>query len=432
MKKIHLISLGCAKNRIDSEVILGLFPSDRFFITPYKEDADLIIINTCGFIESAKKESIDVILEHLSCKAKKVICGCLATRYEQELKEEFEGEVDLVISINDYHRFADQVGKLMGETLLPFNPIRRVLTTSKFSAYIRISDGCNHFCSFCAIPLIRGRFHSRPFDEIILEAKDLRKKGIKELSVISQDTTLYGNDFPNKVPNIIDLLKKLETLGFDSIRLLYLYPSEITDELITYIASSKIVAHYFDIPIQTASTRILKLMHRLDDAESTRKLLLRIRKLCPDAIIRTTLIAGFSGETKRDHEKAVRLLKEVQFDHMGVFAYSIEEGTFGAMLPHKVRESTKKQRVDELMKTQRSISYELNKKRVGQVFTGFVIAADPDHKRYLLRSTWNAPDDIDGKITFTSDTPLEEGDIVKVRITEAYTYDLKGEFLEKT
>lgn len=430
MKKVCLVSLGCAKNRIDSEMILAMFPADHFVLTNDKEEADLIIINTCGFIESAKRESIDVILEHANCKGKLVICGCLATRYEEELRKEFP-EADLVISINDYPRFAREIEKLIGEKLTPMNPIRRILTTSKFSAYIRISDGCNHFCSFCAIPLIRGRFHSRPFDEIIEEAKLLKEKGIKELSVISQDTTLYGSDFKGKHPNIIDLLKALEAVGFASIRLLYLYPSEITDELITYIASSNVIAHYFDVPIQTASNRILKLMHRLDDAESTRKLLHRIRALCPDAIIRTTLIAGFSGETKADHEKAKALLEEIRFDHMGVFAYSVEEGTFGETLPHRVRETTKQKRVAELMEIQKRVSYQLNKQRIGQIHRGIVIASDPSRGRYLLRSHYNAPDDIDGEIRLHSDIPLAEGDMVLAKITEAFVYDLQAEFIEK-
>ena len=365
MKKVCLVSLGCAKNRVDSEMILAMFPADRFVFTSKKEEADLIIINTCGFIESAKKESIDVILEHASCRGKLVICGCLATRYEEELRKEFP-EADLVISINDYERFGEGLSRLMGEPLIkPMNPLRRIVTTSDYSCYLRISEGCNHFCSFCAIPYIRGRFRSRPFEEILEEARMLKERGIKEVSVISQDTTMYGSDFKGKRPNISDLLKALEAIGFYSIRLLYLYPSEIDDELIQTIASSKVIAHYFDVPIQTASNRILKLMHRLDDADSTRALFHRIRELCPDAILRTTLIAGFSGEQEADHKKALALLKEIEFDHMGVFAYSIEEGTFGATLPHKVRESTKERRVKELMDVQKEISYRKNKARVG-------------------------------------------------------------------
>ena len=431
MKKVCLVSLGCAKNRIDSEMILAMFPADRFVLTNDKNEADLIIINTCGFIESAKKESIDVIFEHASLKAKLVVCGCLATRYEEELRQSIP-EADLIISINDYARFAEALSKLMDEPLIkPLNPLRRILTTSKYSAYLRISEGCNHFCSFCAIPLIRGRFRSRPFDEILEEAKILKEKGIKEISLISQDTTFYGSDFPNRRPNIVDLLKAVEQLGFASIRLLYLYPSEIDDELIDTIAQSKVIAHYFDVPIQTASNRILKLMHRVDDANKTKAMLHRIRERCPDAIIRTTLIAGFSGETEADHKKAVNLLKEIRFDHMGVFAYSLEEGTFGATLPHKVRESTKDRRVKELMETQKAISYELNKARVGQVFKGMVIAADPKNNKYLLRSDYNAPDDIDGQVRFVSEAPLEEGDIVEIKITQAYVYDLAGEFIRK-
>ena len=428
MIKIGLVSLGCAKNRVDSEMILGMFPADHFTITLDPKDADYIIINTCGFIEDAKKESIETIFEMLSYNAKVIIVGCLAQRYIDALEEEIP-EASLIVPIKDYDKLAEKLIELTGvKEIRPINPLRRVLSTSSFSAYLRISEGCNNFCAFCAIPFIRGRFVSRPFNEIIEEAKLLKQQGIKEISLISQDTTIYGMDFENQRPNIVDLLSALEEIGFYSIRLLYLYPGEISDELIDKIASSKVIAHYFDIPVQCASNKLLKAMKRHVTQEETMELFDKIKKKCPDAILRTTLIAGFSGETLDDQRKTLKFLDEVKFDHMGCFTYSPEEGTAGFYLPHRVRQSTREKRKKELLDHQKSISYNLNKKHIGEVMEGIVIGGF--NGSYQLRSYWNAPDDIDGHIYFKADKELHVGDIVKVRITNAFIYDLDGEFVE--
>ena len=428
MIKIGLVSLGCAKNRVDSEMILGMFPADHFTITLDPKDADYIIINTCGFIEDAKKESIETIFEMLSYNAKVIIVGCLAQRYIDALEEEIP-EASLIVPIKDYDKLAEKLIELTGvKEIRPINPLRRVLSTSSFSAYLRISEGCNNFCAFCAIPFIRGRFVSRPFNEIIEEAKLLKQQGIKEISLISQDTTIYGMDFKNQRPNIVDLLSALEEIGFYSIRLLYLYPGEISDELIDKIASSKVIAHYFDIPVQCASNKLLKAMKRHVTQEETMELFDKIKKKCPDAILRTTLIAGFSGETIDDQRKTLKFLDEVKFDHMGCFTYSPEEGTAGFYLPHRVRQSTREKRKKELLDHQKSISYNLNKKHIGEVMEGIVIGGF--NGSYQLRSYWNAPDDIDGHIYFKADKELHVGDIVKVRITNAFIYDLDGEFVE--
>lgn len=427
MKKIGLISLGCAKNLVDSEMILAMFPHDRFAFTTVLAEADFIIVNTCGFIESAKRESIDTILGLAQYHAKVVVVGCLAQRYLDELKELLP-EADLIVAIKDYGELHRYLRDLTGEDdILPMNPLRRVVSTDSYAAYLRISEGCNNFCSFCAIPFIRGRFVSRPEDEILAEARQLKDSGVKEISLISQDTTIYGTDFPGKKPDICDLLRALEGMGFYSIRLLYLYPSEISDELIDLIASSKVIAHYFDIPVQCASNKLLKLMKRHCGQEETMELFHKIKKKCPDAVLRTTLIAGFSGETVVDQRQTLRFLEEVKFDHMGCFTYSPEEGTYGASLPHRVRESTKQRRMNELMACQRKISYALNKARIGEVMEGLVIDKGSRAGEYRLRSYWNAPDDIDGNIFFMSSKELSLGEVVRVKITGAFVYDLHGE-----
>ena len=431
MKKIGLVSLGCAKNLVDSEMILAMFPHDRFSFTTVLREADFIVVNTCGFIEAAKTESIDAILDLAKYKAKVVVVGCLAQRYYEELKKLIP-EADLIVPIKDYDELHLRLGELTGEEgILPMHPLRRVVSTKPFTAYLRISEGCNNFCSFCAIPFIRGRFVSRPYEEILEEARNLHASGVKEISLISQDTTIYGSDFPGKKPDICDLLRALEGIGFYSIRLLYLYPSEISDELIDLVASSNVIAHYFDIPVQCASDKLLKLMRRHCNQQETEELFAKIRAKCPDAVLRTTLIAGFSGETIEDQRKTLAFLEKIRFDHMGCFAYSAEEGTYGATLPHPVRKHTKERRANELMALQRRISYSLNKARIGEVMEGLVIDKGRKEGEYRLRSYWNAPDDIDGNIYFASPKPLNLGDVVKVKITGAFVYDLHGELVEE-
>ena len=428
MKKIHLISLGCAKNLVDSEQMLAMFPRDRFVLTSDPSEADLIIVNTCGFIESAKKESLATIFDLAQYGGKIAVTGCLSTRYEKELRQELVEASD-IISINDYGELEKRFEKLLGEEgVLSFNPLRRLLTTSKGTGYLRISEGCDNFCAFCAIPHIRGRFVSRPYQEILEEAKILKEQGIKEISLISQDTTVYGKDFKDGKPNIVDLLKALEAVGFVSIRLLYLYPSEISDELIETIASSKVIAHYFDIPVQAASEKLLVAMRRHAGEKETVELFKKIKEKCPDAILRTTLIAGYPGETEEDLETTISFLKEIEFDHVGVFAYSPEEGTPGyyqTQIPEEIREERK----ERLMKVQRPISFRKNKARIGETMDGLVIGKSRDGS-YILRTYWNAPDDIDGAIYAKSKKPLEEGDSVKIKITDAFVYDLLAEVLE--
>ena len=426
MKKIALISLGCEKNLVDSENILGLLVKNHYQIVSNKEDADILIINTCGFIESSKRESIETILDNINKKAKVVVTGCLVNRYLDELKKEIP-EVDLWIPIKDYYRFNKLLATL-DEDLTNYEGLNdkyRYVSTGSYSAYLKIGDGCSNCCSYCAIPLIRGPYQSRNYESVISEANELAKNGYKELIVLQQDTTRYGLDLKNK-KTIVDLLKELLIIpGLEYIRLLYLYPDEVTDELIELIANEERLTPYFDIPIQHSEDNILKAMNRRGDKQYLRNLFNKIRKRIPTAILRTTIMVGFPGETEKDFKNLMKFIEEIKFDHLGAFKYSKEEGTASYNYPHQVRESTKQRRLDALMELQQKISYEQNKKHINEIMTGLVVGKENDY--YLLRSYFNAPDDIDGKILFSSKRNLNEGDKVKVLIKESYVYDLYGE-----
>ena len=429
MKKIALISLGCEKNLVDSENILGLLLKNHYEIVNNKDDADILIINTCGFIESSKKESIDTILDNIGKKQKVVVTGCLVNRYLDELKKEIP-EVDLWIPIREYKNFNALLATLDKEltNYEGLNDEYRLVSTGSYSAYLRIGDGCSNCCSYCAIPLIRGPYASRPFDSIIKEAKKLASEGYKELIVLEQDTTRYGLDLKEK-KTIVDLLKELLKIqGLEYIRLLYLYPDEITDELIELIASEERLTTYFDIPIQHSEDKILKAMNRRGNKDYLKDLFAKIRKRIPHAILRTTIMVGFPGESNEDFQKLLDFIQEIKFDHLGAFKYSKEEGTASYSFPHQVRESTKQKRLEALMELQQGISYELNKRHIGEVMTGLVVGQENGY--YLLRSYYNAPDDIDGKILFSSNRALKEGEKVRVLIKESYVYDLIGTLLE--
>ena len=426
MKKVALISLGCAKNLVDSENILGLLLKNHYEIINNKDEADILVINTCGFIESSKKESIDTILDNINKKQKVVVTGCLVNRYKDELAKEIP-EVDLWIPIRDYPRFNQLLATLDADitNFEGLNDNYRLVSTGSYSAYLKIGEGCSNCCTYCAIPLIRGPYVSRPYEDIISEARKLANDGYKELIVLEQDTTRYGLDLKEK-KTIVDLLKgllEIKELAF--IRLLYLYPDEITDELIDLIAKEERLTPYFDIPIQHSEDKILKAMNRRGDKAYLTNLFKKIKTKIPNAILRTTVMVGFPGETKEDFDNLINFVKEVKFDHLGAFTYSREEGTKSYDFPHQVREATKQKRLDELMSLQQSISYDLNKKHIGEVMKGLVVGKENGY--YLLRSYFNAPDDVDGKILFRSLKELKEGDITEVRITESYVYDLYGE-----
>ena len=431
MIKVGLISLGCSKNLVDSEMILGALANSKFEVVNTIEDSDVIIVNTCGFIESSKEESIANILDVIKYHKKVVVTGCLVERYLEELKSSIP-EVDLWIPLRDYPHFAQRIESLFSNEVKvdELNPFVRMLSTPPFMAYLRISEGCNNCCAYCAIPLIRGSFRSRPFEEVVSEAKLLAKNGIKELVLISQDTTRYGSDFKNKMSICVLLKSLLEIKEFISIRLLYLYPDEITSELIDLVKNNPRIAPYFDIPFQHSSDHVLSSMLRRGTSESYQSLIDEIRLKIPHAILRTTYIVGFPGETDDDFVNLVAFTKKNKFDHMGAFTYSREDGTKAYDYKEQVSEALKKARLNKIMEVQKKISYQNNKARIGEVMEGIVVEYNPTNKVYGLRSYWNAPDDIDGKISFVSNKEHKLGDIVKVKITNAYIYDLFGEVVE--
>ena len=428
MKKAGIISLGCPKNRVDSEHILGLLKRIGYKVVNSTEEADIVFINTCGFITDSKKESIETILENIGTEKKVVVTGCLVERYLKDLKKEIP-EVDLWIPIKDYGIFATRLKEIDSEITFSngLDYHYRLISSGPFTSYLRIGEGCSNHCSYCAIPLIRGEYVSRPLEEIVEEAKHLASIGIRELVVLEQDTSKYGLDFKNDT-NIVVLLKKLlEIKDFDYIRLLYLYPDEVTDELIELIGSNPRLTSYFDIPIQHSEDHILKAMNRRGNKQDLLNLFSKIRNKVDNAILRTTIMVGFPGETEEDVDNLIEFMKAVKFDHVGTFAYSREEDTPSYDFPNQVDEETKQARLDRVMKAQQSISYRNNKGHVGKIMEGLIFAKE--HNHYLFRSYYNAPDNIDGKIIVESKVPLSIGQKVKVKITEAFVYDLIGEVI---
>ena len=421
--KVGLISLGCAKNQVDSEMILGVFK--RSDITNNIEEADVIIINTCGFIESAKKESIDTILEMADYHKKLIVTGCLVERYYEDLKKSLP-EVDLFIRIKDYPHIKEILKDFLNENVKDFKEKNRLLITPKHLAYLRISDGCNNRCSYCAIPLIRGNYKSRLEDDIYEEAVSLVNKGVKEIVLISQDTTRYGTDLGNT--NIVKLLKRLETIpNIEFIRFLYLYPSDVTDELIECVKESKVITPYFDIPIQHASDKMLKLMNRRDTNEVLYSLVNRIRKAIPNAVLRTTVMLGFPYEEEEDFNILKKFISDVRFDKLGGFTYSKEEGTKGYFMP-QVNKNTAKRRLNEIMHMQEKISLEKGLERVGEIHKAIVEEFEGYY--YICRSFAFAPDDVDGYLFVLSDNKLKKGDVIQVEITDADSYNLFGKKLD--
>lgn len=430
--KLGLISLGCAKNLVDSEMILSLFKRNDFEIVNDEKEADVIVINTCGFIDASKQESIDTIIEMSKLNKILVVTGCLVERYKEELQKELP-EVDLFISIKEYPIFGELLEKVIIDKKIQgcLDLSKRVLSTRPYTAYLKISEGCNNCCSYCAIPLIRGSFKSIDKYDLIKQANILKDQGIKELVVISQDTTKYGEDIKEYKTDIVDLLKSLlEIKEFKYIRLLYLYPNEITNELIDLIGSEPRLTPYFDIPIQHSSNNMLKAMNRHGDKELLIDLFRRIKERVPNAILRTTLIVGFPGETKEDFEDLKKFIKKIEFTHLGAFTYSREEGTKSYDFDNQIPEEIKEERYNEIMEIQSRISLKKNKLEIGKVHKGLVIDYDVEEDLYLLRSYWNAPDDIDGAIYFSSDKPLEEGSEVEVVIEDCDNYNLYGKLKE--
>ena len=427
MYKLGLISLGCNKNTVDSEAILGMLDSNKFEIVTDLNICDLILINTCGFILDAKVEAINVILKALEYGKKTIVLGCLVERYKEELIKEFP-EVSAFVKLSEYKQLPTIVNDVLNDVGMDknFDIFNRVLSTPSFSAYLKISEGCDNFCAFCSIPFIRGRFHSFKMDELISYTKDLVLKGVKEIVVISQDTVSYGKDLKDG-SSLFKLLKELDAIeGLEFIRVLYTYPEGISDEIIGLIANSKHISHYFDIPLQHCSTKILKSMNRHDTKESIINLYKRIRNKCNDAILRTTLIVGFPGETESDFNELKSFIEEIKFHHLGCFAFSKEEGTKANLLKDQIDDEIKNNRRDEIMNIQKRISYDLNKKLIDRKFRALIIK-DLGNNEYQVRCDYNAPDDIDGSVILKAKNNHKIGDVLDVKITHAFVYDLMCE-----
>ena len=429
--KLGMISLGCAKNLVDSELFLGLCTKYNIEITNDITEADIITINTCGFIDKAKEESLDTIMEIVKIKEenknlKIIVMGCLVQRYLKDLQKEIP-EVDYFIPIRDYNKLDDIFMLLTSSSSHhELSYTNRIISTGNTSCYVRIGDGCDNRCSYCAIPLIRGPYRSRPSEDILNEVKYLAKKGIKDITLISQDTSKYGIDLNNyNLANLLDDIANLHL--FKTIRVLYLYPDEVTDEIINVFKKHEEIVNYFDIPIQHASNKLLKAMNRRGSKELIESLINRIRANIPDAVIRTTIIVGFPGETKEDFEILKDFIKKMKFERLGAFTYSDEENTKGYTMDHKVTPRTMNKRYNELLEIQKEIALEYNESRIGQTLEVLVEEYDEEILMFKTRSYAEAPDDADGYIYVPGD--LQVGDYVKIKITATYDYDLIGEII---
>ncbi len=437
-KKIGLVSLGCPKNLVDSELMLGILKNDGFEIINDQDQANVIIVNTCGFIESAKQESINTILEMASLKDKNcellIVTGCLAQRYKQTIQDEIP-EVDAVLGTGSYTEIASVIrDAYKGQKLSFYGELdgtvymdgERIISTGRGYAYLKIAEGCDNRCTYCVIPSLRGPFRSRKKEVIIKEAEALAQSGIKELIVVAQDTTRYGTDIYGKrsLPELLKALGKIE--GVERLRLLYCYPEEIDDELIDEIAQNEKVCKYLDIPIQHISDAVLKKMGRRGSSAEIKRLMEKLQHRIPGITLRTSLIVGFPGETEEDFDELADFIQKYRFDRLGIFMYSREEGTPASKMKQQVSATVKKARYKKLMELQNLISGELNSKRLGKTYKVLVEGVADDGIFYYGRSCAEAPD-IDGLIYFTSSEPLENNEFVNVEILEAGEYDLTGE-----
>ncbi len=438
LKKIGMISLGCPKNQVDAEIMLASLAEGGFEITNEVDGADAVIINTCGFIEDAKKEAIENILDMAELKkegiiGKIIVTGCLAERYREEIFTEIP-EVDAVVGLGSNADICTVCKRVLeGESVEAFGEKtclslsgERLLTTPEWFAYLKIAEGCSNHCTYCAIPSIRGEFRSRQPEDVLAEAKHLAEMGVKELVVVAQDTTRYGEDLYGKsaLPALLKALSKIEGIAW--IRVLYCYPERITDELLDVIAETENIVKYLDIPIQHADSSVLKAMNRKGDYDSLLQLVQKIRARIPDAVLRTTLITGFPGETEEAFEMLCSFVKEARFDRLGCFAYSAEEGTPAASLPNQIDADVKRERGETVMDIQYRIFDEKNRENIGKILKTVVEGYDPYSDSYFGRTYRDAPD-IDGQVRFTCGYELHEGEFVEVEIFDVLDYDLIGE-----
>ena len=450
--KVGFISLGCSKNLVDTEKTIGIFKANNYEIVNKPEEADAIVINTCGFIQSAKEEAINTILEMAEYKKKKckylIVMGCLVERYKEELQKAIP-EVDLFIKYSEYNSLWEQIVDLLEEKktkdaigeettsnnkenmlaqnkekYCDFNQVEdRVISTGSNYAYLKIADGCSNRCTYCAIPYIRGPQISRKIEDILKEARKLAKQGYKELILIAQDTTKYGIDIYGK-PRLAELLQELcKIKEIHWIRFLYAYPETIDDELIKVVKENKKICNYFDIPIQHISDSVLKRMNRQSDGKSIRKLIQKLRSEIPDVVIRTTVMVGFPGETKEDFEELYAFLQEAKFDKLGCFSYSKEEGTPAARIKEQIHPMTKKSRYNKIMTLQQQISKENLEKQIGKEVEVLLEEVSFDGKTYIGRTDKDVPE-IDGIVYFHAKEKLKLGTFVKGRVEDVSNYDL--------
>ena len=447
--KIGFVSLGCSKNLVDTEKAIGIFKANNYEIVNKPEEADVIVINTCGFIESAKEEAINTILEMAEYKKKKckylIVMGCLVERYKEELEKAIP-EVDLWIKYSEYNSLWKKIQELLNDEnnsiqnkvncdiknkqnqnsnkYEKFDQVEeRVVSTGNNYAYLKIADGCSNRCTYCAIPYIRGPQISRKMEDIIKEANKLANDGYKELILIAQDTTKYGTDIYGK-PMLVELMKEISKIDkIKWIRFLYAYPETISDDLIKLVKEDNKICKYFDIPIQHISDTVLKRMNRQSDGKSIRKLISKIREEIPDVVLRTTVMVGFPGETKEDFEELYEFLKEAKFDKLGCFAYSKEDGTPAARIKEQIHPMTKKSRYNKIMSLQKEISKQNLEKRKGQDIETLIEGKSFDGKTYIGRTYMDVPD-IDGIAYLNTNKNLQEGEFTKAKIVDVSNYDL--------
>lgn len=444
--KIGVVSLGCPKNLVDSETMLGLIHEENYEITNDPSEAEIIIVNTCGFIESAKEESINTILQMAeykksgSCKYI-IVTGCLSQRYAEELFNELP-EADAIAGVEVYDEIGSIIKRVMNgerfimlerskpdviytskETFLP-----RILTTPSYTAYLKIAEGCDNCCSYCAIPKIRGPYRSKPMEQVLKEAKALADNGVKELIVVAQDTTRYGEDLPGGKLLLADLLKELNKIeSLKWIRVMYCYPNNFTDELIETFATLDKVCKYVDLPLQHASNRLLASMNRYDTKEEVETLLAKLRKRIPGIVIRTTFIVGFPGETDADFEELKEFVEQQRFENAGVFAYSQEEGTVAGAMPNQIPDEIKQERYHELMALQAQISEEIHKDTEGQTLEVLVEGIEEDGSGLHYGRSYREAPDIDGLVFIENPGDIKPGCFVKVNILQGFTYESVGE-----
>lgn len=431
--KVFMQSLGCSKNQVDSEMLLGII-KENIELVAMPNEAELMILNTCAFIEPARKEAIDTIFELVEIKkefnSKLIVCGCLPQRYKNEIINLIP-EVDRFVSIDEYDNLGNIINQLMKSNFKyqqKFEPLNKIYSTPNYMRYIKISEGCLNRCAFCAIPLIRGNLKSRQINDIVVEVTREVNKGAYEINLVAQDTTRYGFDL-YKRNALVDLLKELIKIDGDfKIRLLYLYPELVTDELINLIKDNPKLMNYFDIPIQHSEDKILKAMLRRSNKELIVNLMHKIRTLIPDATLRTTLMVGFPYEEEDDVNNMIEFIKDIKFDHLGAFTFSLEENTYACKYPNIIPEEVKQNRYEKLMTAQNKISLELNQNKINKTINDvFIIGYDEESFMYIARSDEFAPDDIDGCIYVAAKDELKLGQRISVRILDADAYTLTGE-----